>query len=84
MSQYKLDNKKEINDFKRNENALLEYQALTFKQSKKIKELKDEIEQLNTKFPEEVAKYTKEIEFMKFDTENKKSELEFTYQSSLI
>ena len=83
LSQYQLDNKKELTDFMRNENALLEYQTLTFKQSKKIKELRDEIEQLNKKFPEEVSKYTKEIEFLKFDNENKRSELEFGYQSNM-
>ena len=65
----------------KNEEGLLEFQTLTFKQSQKIKELKDEIKILNEKFPEEVAKYTKEQEFMKFDNQNKKSELEFRYQN---
>lgn len=75
------DNKKAKIEFLRNEESMIEYQTLTFKQSKKIQELKDEIKELNTKFPEEVAKYTKELEFLKFDNESKKTELEFTYQS---
>ena len=65
----------------KNEDGLLEFQTLTFKQSKKIQELKEEIKILNEKFPEEVAKYTKELEFMKYDNQNKKSELEFRYQN---
>lgn len=81
INQYQLDNKRELADFMKNEDALIEYQTLTFKQSKKIKELKDEIEQLSNKFPEEVAKYTKEIEFLKFDNENEKNELEYKLQS---
>lgn len=65
----------------KNEDGLLEFQTLTFKQSKKIQELKEEIKILNEKFPEEVSKYTKELEFMKYDNQNKKSELQFKYQS---
>ena len=65
----------------KNEEGLLEFQTLTFKQSQKIKELKEEIKTLNEKFPEEVSKYTKEQEFMKFDNQNKRSELEFRYQN---
>ena len=80
MDQHRLDDKKKRTDFMRNEEALLEYQTLTFKQAQKIKELQQEIKQLNKKFPEEVATYTKEIEFLKFDNENKMSELEFRYQ----
>jgi hypothetical protein len=75
------DNKKAKREFLRNEEAMIEYQTLTFKQSQKIKELKKEMKELNEKFPEEVSKYTKELEFMKFDNESKKAELEFTYQS---
>ena len=73
------DNKKAKIEFLRNEESMIEYQTLTFKQSRKIAELKDEIKELNKKFPEEVAKYTKELEFLKFDNESKKTELEFTY-----
>lgn len=80
MDQHRINDKKKRTDFMRNEEALLEYQTLTFKQAQKIKELQQEIKQLNTKFPEEVAAYTKEIEFLKFDNENKVSELEFRYQ----
>lgn len=65
----------------KNEDGLLEFQTLTFKQSKKIQELKEEIKILNEKFPEEVAKYTKELEFMKYDNQNKKNELEFRYSN---
>jgi chromosome segregation ATPase len=83
ISFYKIDNKKELNDYMKNEEALIEYKTLTFKQSTKIKELKDEIELMNKKFPQEVSKYTKEIEFLKADIENKKSELEYKFQSSL-
>lgn len=63
----------------KNEDGLLEFQTLTFKQSKKIQELKEEIKVLNEKFPQEIQQYTKQIEFMKFDNENKKSELEGKY-----
>lgn len=75
------NNKKAKIEFLRNEENMIEYQTLTFKQSKKIQELKEEIKELNQKFPDEVAKYTKELEFLKFDNESKKSELEFMYQS---
>lgn len=78
---YSRENINEKKEFFKNEDALIEYKNLTFKQSKKIKELKDEIEQLNVKFPEEVTKYTKEIEFLKFDNQNKRSELDFKIQS---
>ena len=37
------DNKKAKIEFLRNEETMIEYQTLTFKQSKKIQELKDEI-----------------------------------------
>jgi hypothetical protein len=83
ISYYKVDNKKELNDYIKNEEALIEYKTLTFKQSSKIKELKDEIELMNKKFPQEVAKYTKEIEFLKADIENRHSEMEFKFQSRL-
>lgn len=83
ISYYKADNKKELNDYIKNEEALIEYKTLTFKQSSKIKELREEIELMNKKFPQEVAKYTKEIEFLKADIENKHSELEFKFQSSI-
>lgn len=82
LDHYKVDNKRELNDYIRNEEALTEYKSLTCKQSAKIKELKSEIESLNKKFPEEVAKQTKEIEFMKIDNENRRAELEFKYQGS--
>lgn len=75
------ENKKAKIEFLRNEESMIEYQTLTFKQSKKIQELKGEIKELNRKFPEEVGRYTKELEFLKFDNEAKKTELEFTYQS---
>lgn len=68
----------------KNEDGLLEFQTLTFKQSKKIEELKEEIKLLNEKFPDEVSKYTKELEFMKYDNTNKKAELEFRYQSNFF
>jgi hypothetical protein len=81
---YSRENINEKKEFFKNEDALIEYKNLTFKQSKKIKELKDEIEQLNVKFPEEVTKYTKEIEFLKFDNQNKCSELDFKIQSTRL
>lgn len=80
LSFYRQDNKAELENYIRNEEALIEYKTLTYKQSAKIKELKDEIDTLNKKFPEEVSKHTKEIEFMKADNENKRSELDFKYQ----
>jgi len=74
-------NKKARNEFLRNEEGMIEYQTLTYKQSKKIQELKNEIKDLNKKFPEEVAKYTRELEFLKYDNESKNTELELTYQN---
>lgn len=78
---YKSDNKRELKEYKDNEEALIEYKTLSFKQSSKIKELREEIELMNKKFPQEVAKYTKEIEFLKADIDNRHSELEYKYQS---
>lgn len=82
LSKYRLENQRELQDFQKNEQSLIEYQTLTFKQSQKIKELKAEIEQLNARFPEEVARYTKEIEFLKFDNQNRRAELEYKHESS--
>lgn len=84
LSFYRRDNKEELENYIRNEEALIEYKTLTYKQSAKIKELKEEIDNLNKKFPLEVSKHTKEIEFMKADNENKRSELEFKYQGRLL
>lgn len=82
LSKYRLENQRELQDFTKNEQSLIEYQTLTFKQSQKIKELRAETEQLNARFPEEVARYTKEIEFLKFDNQNRKAELEYKHESS--
>ena len=81
LSKYRLENQRELQDFQRNEKSLIEYQTLTFKQAQKIKELKVETDQLNERFPQEVARYTKDIEFMKFDNENRRSELQYKYEN---
>lgn len=64
----------------------LELHAINIKQSKKIKDLKKEIAYLKGKLSDEVAKYVKEIEFLKFDNQAKLAELEYstnTYQEQL-
>ena len=82
MKDYLMQKKRLINNFKNNEATLLEYQTLTFRQSKKIQEIEEEIRSMNEKFPEEISKYTKEIEFLKIDNENKKEELEYEFHSN--
>lgn len=59
-----------------NEEGVFEYQQINLKQAQKIKKMKEKIEFLKNTLATEVAKYTKEIELQKIQSQERMTEFE--------
>jgi hypothetical protein len=69
-------------DLSLNEEGVQEYQQLNMKQAAKIKKMKEKIQYLKNFISEEVMKYTKEIELLKFQNQQRVTELEYQVNSN--
>lgn len=75
------ENNKFKQNFQLNQDGIKKYQGINYQQAKKIRKLKEKIEYLKKYISKEVAKYLKEIEYLKYQKQTQETETEYQLNS---